>query len=171
MNPSEEKHWHALYVRSRAEKKVCSRLEETGVEVFLPLVTNVKQWSDRRKKVEEPLFKSYIFVRSCEKERYKILQVEGIMHFVMFEQKPAVVPENQILAIKNYISDYEKNRQLLETADLHEGQMVRVISGPMIGLEGRIASAKDNRQLVVYIEAVGQYLTVFISRATIEPIL
>ena len=60
MDPHEllERHWHALYVRSRSEKKVLSQLEEMGVEAYLPLVTKVKQWSDRRKKVEEPLFKS-----------------------------------------------------------------------------------------------------------------
>ncbi len=55
-----ERHWHALYVRSRSEKKVLSQLEEMGIEAYLPLVTKVKQWSDRRKKIQEPLFKSYV---------------------------------------------------------------------------------------------------------------
>ena len=59
------KHWHALYVRSRSERKVLTQLEEMGVEAYLPLITLIKQWSDRRKKVEEPLFKSYVFIAAC----------------------------------------------------------------------------------------------------------
>ena len=77
MNPLElrERQWHALYVRSRSEKKVLSQLEEMGIEAYLPLVTKVKQWSDRRKKIEEPLFKSYVFVHSNAKEYLPILNV------------------------------------------------------------------------------------------------
>ena len=80
-----ERHWHALYVRSRSEKKVLTQLEDLGMEAYLPLVIRVKQWSDRRKKVEEPLFKSYVFVRSSEKEHLTILGLYGVVRFVSFE--------------------------------------------------------------------------------------
>ena len=105
MNPLEllERHWHALYVRSRSEKKVLSQLEEMGVEAYLPLVTKVKQWSDRRMKVQEPLFRSYVFVFSNEKEYIPILNVYGVVKFVTFERKAVIVPENQILAIKKFV--------------------------------------------------------------------
>ncbi len=171
MFANEEKHWHAIYVKSRSEKKVAERLEEMGIDNYLPLVTTIKQWSDRKKKVEEPLFKSYVFVHSNAKQHYPILNVYGVLHFVTFEHQPVIVPENQITAIRKYIDDYEGNKKTEETSDLQEGQMVRIISGPMIGLEGRLVSTKDVRKLVIYIEAVGRYLPVSIPRTKVEPII
>ena len=164
------KHWYALYVRSRSEKKVLMQLEEQGIEAFLPLVTRLKQWSDRKKKVEEPLFKSYVFVHSNEKEHYPVLNVYGVVKFVTFEHKPVVVPDNQIIAIKRYIDDFVDEETNLKNADLKEGQLVRIIAGPMMGLIGRLQSVKDKKRLTVYIEAVGQYISVSIPRTKIEPL-
>ena len=168
---NEIRYWHAIYVRSRYEKKVFDRLTETGIKAYLPLVTLVKQWSDRRKKVEEPLFKSYVFVFNNEKEYVNILNVPGVVKFVSFEHKAVIVPESQIVAIKRYIDDYEqgKEEKTMRNEDLKIGQLVRITHGPMQGLIGRLESVKDKR-LVVYIEAVGQYLPVSIPRTKVEPI-
>ena len=168
---NEIRYWHAIYVRSRYEKKVFDRLTEMGIKAYLPLVTLVKQWSDRRKKVEEPLFKSYVFVFNNEKEYVNILNVPGVVKFVSFEHKAVVVPESQIVAIKRYIDDYEqgKEEKAMRNEDLKIGQLVRITHGPMQGLIGRLESVKDKR-LVVYIEAVGQYLPVSIPRTKVEPI-
>ena len=106
-----ERQWHALYVRSRSEKKVLSQLQEMGIEAYLPLVTKIKQWSDRRKKIEEPLFKSYVFVYSNAKEYLPILNVYGVMRFVTFEREAVVVPDNQIVAIKRFVEDYEHGEE------------------------------------------------------------
>ena len=165
-----EKHWYALYVKSRAEKKVLTQLEEQGVEAFLPLVTRLKQWSDRKKKVEEPLFRSYVFVHSTEKEHYPILNVYGVVRFVTFEHKAVVVPDNQIIAIKRYIDDFKEEENNLKDIELKEGQMVRIIAGPLMGLIGRLRSVKNKKYLIVYIEAVGQYISVNIPRTKVEPI-
>jgi len=166
------KYWHALYVKSRAEKKVLSQLQDMGIEAYLPMITRLKQWSDRRKKVDEPLFKSYVFVRSNEKEHLPIVSVYGVVKFVSFEHKAVIVPENQILAIKRFIQDYEMDDEgrILDKDDLREGQMVRIISGPMKGLCGRLESIQDKRRLIVYIDVVGQYLPVNIPRMKVEPI-
>jgi len=165
-----EKHWYALYVRSRSEKKVLMQLDDLGVEAFLPLITRIKQWSDRKKKVEEPLFKSYIFVHSTPKDHYPILNVYGVVKFVTFEHKAVVVPDNQIIAIKRYIDDFEEGENNLNDDELKEGQMVRIIAGPMMGLIGKLHSVKDKKRLIVYIEAVGQYISVSIPRTKIEPV-
>lgn len=165
-----EKHWYALYVKSRAEKKVLTQLEEQGVEAFLPLVTRLKQWSDRKKKVQEPLFRSYVFVHSTEKEHYPILNVYGVVRFVTFEHKAVVVPDNQIIAIKRYIDDFKEEENNLKDIELKEGQMVRIIAGPLMGLIGRLKSVKNKKYLIVYIEAVGQYISVNIPRTKVEPI-
>ena len=167
-----EMHWHALYVRSRAEKKVYDQLVDHGYEAYLPLITRVKQWSDRKKKVEEPLFKSYVFVYSNEKEYIPILNIYGVVRFVSFERKAVVVPENQILAIKKFVSDYEKGDEykLMNNEDLKEGQMVRIISGPCKGLTGRLETICNKRHLIVFIDVVGQYIPVHLPRAKVEPV-
>lgn len=171
MDSNNEKFWHALYVRSRSEKKVLSQLEDMGVQAYLPLISKVKQWSDRRKKVEEPLFKSYVFVYSSEKEYISILNVYGVVRFVSFERKAVVVPENQIIAIKKFVNDYEKGEgyKMQNDEDLKEGQKVRIINGPLKGLVGRLDTIYNKRHLVVFIEAVGQYIPVHIPRAKVEP--
>ena len=163
------RHWHALYVRSRAEKKVLSQLEEMGIKAYLPLITRVKQWSDRRKKVEEPLFKSYVFVYSNAKEYIPILNVYGVIKFVSFEHKAVVVPENEIVAIKRYI-DSPEDEEPQENMFLEKGQTVKVTNGPMQGLIGTLVSVKNKHRLLVYIEAVGQHILVSIPRTKVEPI-
>ena len=165
-----ERHWYALYVRSRSEKKVVSQLEELGIEAYLPLVTRIKQWSDRRKKIDEPLFKSYVFVRSNTKEYLPILNVYGVMRFVTFEKEAVVVPDNQIVAIKKFVEDYEHGEgyKMQNNDELKVGQTVRIINGPMKGLTGRLETIHNKRHLIVYIEVVGQYIPVHLPRAKVE---
>ena len=165
-----EMHWHALYVRSRAEKKVYDQLVDQGYEAYLPLITRVKQWSDRKKKVEEPLFKSYVFVRNNERQHYFVLGVYGVVRFVTFEHEAVVVPEKQILAIKKYIDNPVENEEDLKNIDLKEGQLVRITNGPMQGLTGRLISVKSKRRLLVNIDVVGQSIPVSLPRTKVEPI-
>ena len=169
MTTTDKLPWYALYLHSRAEKKVYARLEEMGVEAYLPLITRMKKWSDRLKKVEEPLFKSYLFVRADEKTHYEILSIPGVMKFVSFERKAVRVPENQINAIKKYCDDFEDEMEQ-ENIEFHEGQLVRITSGEMMGLIGRLAPIKNKKRLIVYIESVGQYLPINIARAKVEPV-
>lgn len=171
MDSHDERFWHALYVRSRSEKKVLSLLEGNGYKAYLPLVTEVKKWSDRKKKVEEPLFKSYVFVYSSEKEYIPILNIYGVVKFVSFEHKAVVVPENQILAIKKFVSEYERGEEfkMINDEDLKVGQCVRIINGPLKGLVGRLETIRNKRHLIVYIDVVGQSIPVHIPRAKVEP--
>ena len=172
MDSHDEKNWHALYVRSRSEKKVLSQLEDMGVEAYLPLITVVRRWSDRRMKVQEPLFKSYVFVRSNSKQYIPILNVYGVVRFVTFEKEAVIVPENQIVAIKKFVNDYENGEEfkMQNDEELKVGQKVRIINGPMKGLTGRLDTIRNKRHLIVYIEVVGQYIPVHIPRAKVEPV-
>ena len=162
--------WYALYVHSRAEKKVHTRLLSMGVEAFLPLVTKIKYWSDRKKKVEEPLFKSYLFVRADERIRFDILAIPGVTRFVSFEKKAVIVPENQINAIKKYCNDYTDGEEPTENYEFHEGQLVRIASGELMGLIGRLAPINNKKRLIIYIESVGHYLPINIARSKVEPV-
>ena len=165
-----EMHWHALYVRSRAEKKVYDQLVDMGYEAYLPLITRLKQWSDRKKKVEEPLFKSYVFVRNNQRQHYYILSAYGVVRFVTFEHEAVVVPDKQILAIRKYIDNPVDDEDELQNINLKEGQLVRITNGPMQGLTGRLISVKSKRRLLVNIEVVGQSIPVSLPRAKVEPI-
>ena len=173
MESHDQRYWHALYVRSRAEKKVLWQLEDNGFTAYLPLVTQLKQWSDRKKKVEEPLFKSYVFVFSNEREYIPILNLYGVVKFVTFERKAVVVPENQILAIKKFVSDYERGEEfkMMNEEELKVGQKVRIINGPMKGLTGTLKNIGNKRHLIVYIDVVGQSIPVHIPRAKVEPVM
>jgi len=170
MTTTDKDPWYAIYVRSRAEKKVYGYLQDMGIETYLPLVTKMKKWSDRLKKVEEPLFKSYLFVRSNEKNHYSILSIPGVTKFVSFEKKAVRVPENQINAIKKYCDDYVNEDSPVDEIEFHEGQLVRITSGEMMGLIGRLAPINNKKRLIVYIESVGYYLPINIARTKVEPV-
>ena len=121
--------------------------------------------------LEEPLFKSYVFVFSNDKEYIPILNLYGVIKFVCFEKQAVIVPENQILAIKKFVSEYERGDEfkMLNNEELKVGQMVRIINGPLKGLIGRLETIRNKRHLIVYIDVVGQSIPVHIPRAKVEP--
>ena len=159
--------WYAVYVKSRYEKKTFKLLEEKHIETYLPLINRLKQWSDRKKMVEEPLFKSYVFVRTDLKDYFEILNTPGIVRFVCFEGKPVPVPENQLVAVKSYIGEFDGEEEIDRLQDLHEGQLVEITYGQMKGLIGRLVEIKGKQRLLVNIEAVGQSLPISISRSQV----
>ena len=166
----ENKKWFAVYVKSRCEKKVSKQLDDIGIESFLPLITRMKQWSDRKKKVEEPLFRSYIFVNITLADYYNVLNVANVVKFITFEKKPVVVPENQITAIKKYICDTDLHEIECDSMDLKEGELVRIKTGQMKDLIGRFIKIKGKHRIIIDIEAVGQSLPINISRSNVERI-
>lgn len=166
----DSKKWFAIYVRSRNEKKVSKTLNDIGIESFLPLITRIKQWSDRRKKVDEPLFNSYLFVNIPLSDYYKVLNVNGVVKFICFEKKPVEVPENQIEAIKKYICDTDLHEIDYENIDFKSGELVRIKSGQMKDLIGRFVEIKGKHRIMIEIEVVGQYLPINIARANVERI-
>lgn len=164
-----DKKWFAVYVKSRSEKKVFKLLDDIEIESFLPLITRVKQWTDRKKKVEEPLFRSYLFVNISLADYYKVLQVQGVVKFITFEKKPVPVPENQIIAIKKYIDDTDIHEDL-NYDDFKEGELVRITSGQMKDLVGRFVKINGKHRVIINIESVGQSLPISISKSKVEPI-
>ena len=166
----DSKKWFAIYVKSRNEKKVFKSLNDIGNESFLPLITKIKQWSDRKKKVEEPLFNSYLFVNIPLSDYYKVLNVNGVVRFICFEKKPVEVPENQIEAIKKYICDTDIHDVDYESINFKEGELVRIKSGQMKDLTGRFVEIKGKHRIMIEIEVVGQYLPINIARTNVERI-
>ena len=163
----ENKKWYAIYVKSRNEKKVFKTLDDIGIESFLPLITRMKQWSDRKKKVEEPLFRSYIFVNIPLSDYYKVLNVNGVVKFICFERKPVEVPENQIVAIQKYIADTDLHDVDYENIDFKEGELVRIKSGQLKDLVGRFVKINGKHRVVID----GQSLPINISRSNVEAVI
>ena len=162
--------WYAVYVRSRYEKKAAWLLERDGVEVYLPLIKRIRQWSDRRKKVDEPLFKSYVFVHTDLRDYFDILDTPGVVKFVCFEGKPVDMPDNQIVAIKEYVGQVEHGGEVTVPADFHEGQLVTIKYGSMKGLQGHLTEILGRHYVVVDIEIVGNSLPMKISKSMIEAV-
>ena len=164
----DNKKWFAIYVKSKKKKKVLKLLEDIGIESFLPLITRVKQWSDRKKKVEEPLFRSYLFVNIPLSDYYTVLNVNGVVKFITFEKKPVPVPDNQIIAIKEYLNDTELHS--IDYEDFKEGELVRIKSGQMKDLIGRFIKINGKHRVIIDIEAVGQSIPINIARSNVEAV-
>lgn len=150
---TEEKIWYALYVKSRTEKKVAVELSAENIEFYLPLEKKLKQWSDRKKWVEEPLFRSYIFVHIESKDYYRTLYVQGAVKFVSFEGKAVPVPPQQIEAVRLYLEEKEPLHDIDESWET--GKEVEVMEGKLIGLKGVLLEAKGRTRVKVEIEVVG----------------
>ena len=97
--------WYVLYVKSQTEKKTATALERMGLEVFCPTKTEVRQWSDRKKKVKVPLFKSYVFVRLEEGERQQVFAVPGVVRYLFWLGKPAVVRDEELETVRKWLAD------------------------------------------------------------------
>jgi transcription antitermination factor NusG len=150
--------WYALYTNPRAEKAVNERLQKKHVETYLPIQIKLRQWKDRKKWVEEPLIKSYIFVKINEREYFDVLNTPGIVRYVTFSGKAAVIPEWQILALKKLLEtkhDFEVN-----TNTFQKGAHIKVISGILKGIEGELVSYKDEKMLLIRIEHISHNLIV-----------
>lgn len=160
--------WYPVYTKSRAEKKVFLELQHKGIEVYLPLKKELKQWSDRKKWVEEPLFKSYIFVRISSKEQPDVLMTMGISRFLYFSGKIAVMPDKQMEDLKLLLAT-EDDLELIEF-EVKAGEKVLVNAGPFKGMIAELVSIKSKKSLVLRLDNLGYALEIKTSMAFIEPI-
>jgi len=146
------KTWMAVYTKPRSEKKVAERLEKAGIEVYCPLQTVIKQWSDRKKKIKIPVFPSYVFVHVGESERLTVLSDAGVMNFVFWLGKPAVIREEEIEVIKEYLERRNNNVEVV-------GDEVLITQGIFEGTKGKIKHLFDNKTVLV-IESIGITITI-----------
>ncbi|NQX82579.1 MAG: UpxY family transcription antiterminator [Flavobacteriaceae bacterium] len=157
-----EKIWYALKTAPRAEKKVEKRLIESGVEAFLPLITTVKQWSDRKKKVISPLINSYVFVSMDEKLLYETYDIVGVQNVLKYLQKPAVIKDYEINNLRILMDNSDKINTISELK-LGKGKEIEINSGPFIGLKATIIDYKGKQRVVVSLEALNDIIEVDMS--------
>jgi transcription antitermination factor NusG len=156
------KKWYAVYTKPRWEKKVNSLLQEKGFESYCPLNKVRRKWSDRIKLVEEPLFKSYVFVKVSEDERTPVRMIPGVMNFVYWQGKPAVIREKEIANIKKFLDEYE-NVKVFSGEQWKAGSRVKVLGGPFMDMEGRVLAMKG-KTVKVMIESLDYMLVAVIER-------
>ena len=162
----QESNWYAVYVKSRTEKKVALELTHNGIKNYLPMVKRLKQWSDRKKWVEEPLFRSYIFVHIDENQHYNVLQSMGVVKYISFDGKAVPIPQAQIEAIKYYLE--ESDPENINDSNWKLGKKVEVISGSMTGLLGNLVEVHGKHKVKVEIEAVGSSLIIYIPKSKLR---
>lgn len=164
---SDKYFWYAIYTKSRAEKKTYILLQQRGIEVYLPLQKRLKQWSDRKKWVEEPLFNSYMFVYVSEREYMNVLQTPGVVRFVSFSGKAAPIREDQINFLKKILSSEEE----LEISE-HQfsvGQKVRVVAGVFHGMTGELVDVKNTKRFIVRFDELNKSIILNIPTVYLEP--
>lgn len=139
--------WYVIYTKPRNEKKVAERLQQIGITVYCPMVTMIKQWSDRKKKVQIPLMNSYVFVCLEDKERKKVFQISGVVRYLFWLGKPAMVREEEISALQEGLKETMTS---FEVKGLKVGDLLPISSGPFQGKEGIIKQInKHSLQLIL----------------------
>ncbi|MCK5170562.1 MAG: UpxY family transcription antiterminator [Bacteroidales bacterium] len=155
------KKWFALYTKSRSEKKVNQELINKGIDCYLPLERRLKLWSDRKKWVEEPFIRSYIFVNIEECNLQKALNTQGVVTVIRFSGKPAPVREEQIKIIQSVLSSGEEHE--LSTENFEPEEKVEVTQGSLKGLVGEMVYHLNKYKVLVRIESINQNILIRIN--------
>lgn len=159
--------WYLLYTNPRAEKKVGLELQKRGFEIFLPLQKTQKQWSDRKKWIEEPLFKSYIFIfTELERSYFEILNIHGVVKFINFEKSPVIVDPREIELVKLLLGNIENIEVITKDllVSLNPGDEMEVVAGPLKGNSGKLVNRKGNGVLLIELSSIQQNLLVSIPK-------
>ncbi len=162
------KKWLAIYTRPRWEKKVNQLLTEKGFESYCPLNKVKRKWSDRIKVVEEPLFKSYVFVKVSEDDRTEVRMTTGAINFVYWNGKPAVIKEKEINAIRRFLNEHEYVEA--RPMELKLNQRVRIIKGTLMDKEGKVLELR-HKTAKIAIDSLGYILVAYIDRTKLTSAL
>ena len=160
--------WYAVYTRSRFEKQVLKGLQDQGIEAYLPMIKTVRQWSDRKKTVEIPLFSSYVFVHIDRRFYDQVLQTMGVVKYITFEGKAASIPADQIDNLRIIVNSDEKVETTWETR--RKGEKVMITAGSLKGLRGELITDGERRKVLVRIDSIDQNLVVEVHSSLIETI-
>ncbi len=158
-------HWYAIYTKPRWEKKVHALLTEKKIESYCPLNKVRKKWSDRMKTVEEPLFKSYVFAKVNEEEQTKVRLTSGVMNFVYWQGRPAIIPAKEIDIIRKFLNEYEN--VMTEPIQLKEDGRVTIRQGLLMDHEAKILKIEGNR-VKVEILSIGYSLVAMVEKKNLS---
>jgi transcription antitermination factor NusG len=164
----EPANWYAVQTRARNEKVIAERLQEQGLITFLPLVTEIRNWSDRKKKVELPLFSCYVFVKLVygnNEARMRVYRTNGVFGIVSMRGEAIPIPDEQIEALRTVVT---QRIAWSEHAFLKVGQRVRIRGGSLDGVEGVLLSRDGDRTLIISVDAIQRSLAVRVEGYEVE---
>jgi transcription antitermination factor NusG len=164
---AQEKKWYVVYTKPRWEKKIALLLTDKEIEHYCPLNKITKQWSDRKRIVLEPLFKGYIFVKRSSTDKWDIKKIPGILNYVFWLGKPAVVKESEINIIKKFLHEFNDVEVTNAEVTLHE--KVQVKQGLMMNYKGIVLEILGNKAKVK-IDSMGMILTAIFEQKNLEKI-
>ena len=164
-----EKKWLVFYTKARSEKAVEKNLRKFGFEPYLPLQKVLRQWSDRRKKLEVPLFNSYIFVYDIEANIPEILKIPGLSWNIRHNGKPAVLRDKELETIKRFIES-GLTIEVGAIEDLRKGDQVKIMDGPMKGAIGYLSGDYNDQKFTIELESIDQVLKVSIEKHLLKKI-
>lgn len=156
--------WFVIYTKSRSEKLVADKLKEKGIEVFCPILKIKRKWSDRVKTVEEPLFRSYCFVRLEEQERSKVFDVHGVVRYLFWLKKPAIVRDSEIETIERMLGTYDHQAIKAERYELNTP--VTISSGAFANATGEVVGQQGN-ELRIMLDSLGMVLKIDLAKTQV----
>lgn len=166
--------WHAFYTRARHEKRVAARLVERDLEVFLPLVPRIREWHDRQKVVQFPMFPSYVFARVPSRDCARILSTPGVASVVGFGAGPVPIPDDEIANVRRFAEGLAGSSTAApEPVPLvEEGEEVRVAAGPFEGVVGVVLERRGNDRALIQVglKAIRQGVKLEVDAAHLRPI-
>ncbi len=168
MQPVKKK-WYAVYTKPRWEKKIDASLKKKGVDSWCPLQKVERQWSDRKKIIDDPLFKSYVFVNIEDTEKSKVLMTDGVLNFVYYLGKPAVIKDAEVGAIKSYLAEKDASIYILSQEGFKEETRILVNHGVFMGNEGTVLRG-GKKKVYVKLESLGQIMVVEFPAEYLSPI-
>ncbi len=158
------KNWYAVYTKPKWEKKVAELLTKKNIINYCPVRKVNKQWADRKKIIDEPLFTSYVFVHVSAFEYVPTLETTGIFNFVQWLGKPAVIKSEEIDTIKHFLNEYQ---YVSVEKSIHSHDKVRILQGPLMMLEGEVLEVKS-KSVKVLLPSLGYHLIAEIEKTNIE---
>ena len=165
----DELHWFAVLCRSRHEKLVATSLSSMGIANFLPTVSEVHYWSDRRKPVDTPLFPGYVFVQipNSTGAQLRVLKTSGVVRFVGNQQGPLPIPEQEISDVQMVL---QQKVHCSPYPFLKLGQRVRICEGALDGIEGVLVGRDSDSKLVISIEIIQRSLAISVYNFDVQPV-
>lgn len=160
--------WYPVYTRSRAEKKANDELNRKGIQTYFPLKKVVKQWSDRKKIVEEPLIKSYLFAYISAREYAEVLMTNGVAKFIYFSSQIASIPDQQIHDLKLLLAT-DADLELIDY-DIKPGESVLIKAGPFKGIIAELVSVQNKQRIILRLQNMGYSININTSIAFVEPL-
>lgn len=156
--------WYVIYTYPNREKKVYDELRKRQIEAFLPLQTVVRQWSDRKKKMEVPLFPSYLFVNIFRKDQWNVLDTSGVSKFITVDGEPVALQDDEIDKIRAIL---QRNPEISDYR-FQQGDTMKITSGPLMGLQGQIIDFKGKYRMLIKVDVIDQHLLVDVDASHLE---